>query len=76
MHLISSLSSYIKNKLSANKIRSRPNLINYDNPEQLKRMIIHTKREMKRMAKDLNFIEAGRLRDELHVLEETLKNNA
>jgi excinuclease UvrABC helicase subunit UvrB len=37
-------------------------------------MITHTKREMERMAKALNFMEASRLRDELHTLEESLKN--
>ena len=41
----------------------------------MKKMISHTKREMERMAKSLNFIEASRLRDELHLLEENLKNN-
>ena len=47
--------------------------VNDDNPKQLKKMITHTKREMQRMAKALNFIEASRLRDELHVLEKNLK---
>ena len=36
-------------------------------------MISHTKREMQRMAKNLNFMEATRLRDELQELEEKLK---
>ena len=39
-------------------------------------MISHTKREMERMAKNLNFMEATRLRDELQELEEKLKNKA
>ena len=43
-------------------------------PEQVKKMITHTKREMERMAKSLNFIEASRLRDELHFLEENLQD--
>jgi len=47
--------------------------VNDDNPKQLKKMITHTKREMQRMAKALNFIEASRLRDELHILEKNLK---
>ena len=37
-------------------------------------MITHTKREMKKMAKNLNFIEAARLRDELQALEKEIKN--
>ena len=39
-------------------------------------MISHTKREMQRMAKNLNFMEATHLRDELQELEEKLKNKA
>ena len=39
-------------------------------------MISHTKREMQRMAKNLNFMEATRLRDELQELEEKIKNKA
>jgi len=50
--------------------------IEYANPEQLKKMINHTKREMERMAKNLNFMEAARLRNELQDLEEKLKNKA
>ena len=37
-------------------------------------MINHTRNEMKRMAKELNFHEACRLRDELNILEENLKD--
>ena len=50
--------------------------IEYANPEQLKKIISHTKREMERMAKNLNFMEAARLRDELQELTEKLKNKA
>jgi excinuclease UvrABC helicase subunit UvrB len=39
-------------------------------------MITHTKREMEKMAKSLNFIEAARLRDELQLLEEEVRNKA
>ena len=52
------------------------NIIDKSSVEQLKKMITHTKREMERMAKSLNFIEAARLRDELQVLEEKVKNKA
>jgi excinuclease ABC subunit B len=49
-----------------------PNIENA-NRNQLKKMISHTKREMDRMAKNLNFMEAIRLRDELKELEEKIK---
>jgi len=52
-----------------------PNIENA-NSDQLKKMISHTKREMERMAKNLNFMEATRLRNELQELEEKLKNKA
>jgi len=50
--------------------------IEYANPEQLRKMISYTKREMERMAKNLNFMEAARLRDELQELTEKLQNKA
>jgi excinuclease UvrABC helicase subunit UvrB len=39
-------------------------------------MIKKTKLEMQKMAKNLNFIEAARLRDEMRELEILLKNNS
>ena len=42
--------------------------------EQLHKMAKYTKREMERMAKNLNFMEAARLRDELKEIEENMKN--
>ena len=42
--------------------------------EQLHKMAKYTKREMERMAKNLNFMEAARLRDELKEIEEDIKN--
>jgi excinuclease ABC subunit B len=39
-------------------------------------MVKHTKKEMEKMAKNLNFMEATRLRDELQELEKNLKNKA
>jgi len=69
--LAQSLNPY---KLTGSGANSKSPSINYDNPEQLKKMITHTKREMERMAKALNFMEASRLRDELHRLEKSLKN--
>ncbi|MDG2086184.1 MAG: helicase-related protein, partial [Flavobacteriales bacterium] len=41
--------------------------------EQLQDMAKHTKREMQKMAKNLNFLEAARLRDELKEIEENIK---
>ena len=69
--LLSSLNPYKVTGPSTNK--NIPT-IEYANPEQLKKMINHTKREMERMAKNLNFMEAARLRDELQELTEKLKN--
>ena len=42
--------------------------------EQLQEMINSTKREMEKMAKNLNFIEAAKLRDELKDLKNNLRN--
>ena len=42
--------------------------------EQLQEMINSTKREMQKMAKNLNFIEAAKLRDELKDLKNNLRN--
>ena len=39
-------------------------IIDSSSVEQLQKMVKHTKREMEKMAKNLNFIEAARLRDE------------
>jgi excinuclease ABC subunit B len=51
-------------------------IIDKSAPEQIKKMITHTRREMEKMAKNLNFMEAARLRDELQELEENLKNKS
>ena len=71
--LTDSLNPYKITGPSTNK--NIPNIENADS-DQLKKMISHTKREMQRMAKNLNFMEASRLRDELQELEEKLKNKA
>jgi excinuclease ABC subunit B len=71
--LTDSLNPYKITGPSTNKII--PNIENATS-DQLKKMISHTKREMERMAKNLNFMEAARLRDELQELEEKLKNKA
>ena len=71
--LLNSLNPYKVTGPSTNK--NIPT-IEYANTEQLKKMISHTKREMERMAKNLNFMEAARLRDELQELTKKLKNKA
>ena len=54
---------------------SKP-IIDSSSVEQLQKMIKYTKKGMEKMAKNLNFMEAARLRDELQELEEKLKNKA
>jgi excinuclease ABC subunit B len=70
--LSESLNPYKITGPSTNK--NTPNIENA-NSDQLKKMISHTKREMQRMAKNLNFKEATRFREELKELEEKLKSN-
>jgi excinuclease ABC subunit B len=50
--------------------------INSGTTEEINKMIKKTKLEMQKMAKNLNFIEAARLRDEMRELEILLKNNS
>ncbi|MEC7863670.1 MAG: excinuclease ABC subunit UvrB, partial [Bacteroidota bacterium] len=51
-------------------------IIDASSVEQLQKMVTHTKKEMKRMAKNLNFMDAARLRDELKELKEHLRKKA
>ena len=54
--------------------------INYDKPnksqtiDEIKKQITVAKKEMQRMAKELNFVEAARVRDEIKNLEKQLDN--
>ena len=50
--------------------------INSGTTEEINKMIKKTKLEMQKMAKNLNFIEAARLRDKMRELEILLKNNS
>ena len=50
--------------------------INSGTTEEINKMIKKTKLEMQKMAKNLNFIEAARLRDEMLELEILLKNKS
>lgn len=47
----------------------------YMSPDQLNKVANETRRKMERAAKDLNFMEAAKLRDELQEIEKLLKEN-
>ncbi|MDD2983992.1 MAG: excinuclease ABC subunit UvrB [Crocinitomicaceae bacterium] len=47
--------------------------VSYLSPEQLDKNIASTKKEMNKAAKDLDFLEAARLRDELFALQKLVK---
>lgn len=49
-------------------------VVRYMTPGQLDKSIKHTRKEMEKAAKELDFIEAARLRDELFALELQKKN--
>jgi excinuclease ABC subunit B len=48
-------------------------VVQYAGEGQLDKMIVETRKEMEKAAKDLNFIEAARLRDEMQELERLKK---
>ena len=48
-------------------------VVQYMNPDQIKNAIEKSKKEMRKAAKDLDFIEAARLRDEIKELEALLE---
>ncbi|MFT7614013.1 MAG: excinuclease ABC subunit B [Parvicellaceae bacterium] len=49
-------------------------VISYMTAEQLEKSIKKSKKEMEKAAKDLNFVEAARLRDEMFGLQQVLEN--
>lgn len=49
-------------------------VVKYMSDEQLEKSIVHTKKLMEKAAKDLDFIEAARLRDEVFALEKIKKS--
>ena len=49
-------------------------VVKYMNTDQLKKLIETTKKQMEKAAKDLDFMEAARLRDEMRELEKILKS--
>ncbi len=49
-------------------------IVQYMNPDQLEKTIIRTRKAMEKAAKELDFIEAARLRDEMYALQERQKS--
>lgn len=47
-------------------------IVHYMSKEQLQKTIQNTKREMEKAAKDLDFIEAARLRDEMYAIQKLI----
>jgi len=58
-----------------NELKAAEPSVQYSNPEELKKLIKVTRKKMENAAKELDFIEAARWRDELQHLEKELKNN-
>jgi excinuclease ABC subunit B len=48
-------------------------VVQYMNNEQLEKLIDRTRKSMEKAAKELDFIEAARLRDEMYALQQKLK---
>lgn len=49
-------------------------IVQYMNSDQLKKLLLNTKKQMERAAKDLDFMEAARLRDEMYTIEKMIKD--
>ncbi|HLO92173.1 MAG TPA: excinuclease ABC subunit UvrB [Lentimicrobium sp.] len=49
-------------------------VIQYMNVDQLEKLIVKTRKSMEKAAKELDFIEAARLRDEMYALQEKQKS--
>lgn len=64
--------AYIENE---NASLAADPVVRYMNAEQLEKAINQTKKAMEKSAKELDFIEAARLRDELFSLQEIQKAN-
>jgi len=69
-NLMGSLNAYKVNTPNTEEI------ITSSSVKQLQKLEKITKRKMQKMAKDLNFIEAARLRDELKEIEKNLRNRS
>ena len=48
-------------------------VVQYMGKEQIEKMIKNTRKNMEKAAKDMNFMEAAKLRDEMFALQELLK---
>jgi len=60
---------YVENQMAADPV------VQYMSKEQLEKSAKHIKKLMETAAKDLDFIEAARLRDELYVLQKQIKES-
>ena len=67
--LTESLNPYKKNKMENHSIHK------FSSKKEMEKYAKETKRKMERMAKNLNFIEAARLRDELKEIQKNLERN-
>jgi excinuclease ABC subunit B len=63
---------YVETEGGIENIAAEP-VLNYMTKEQLTKAINKTKKQMEAAAKDMDFIEAARLRDEMFVMERLLK---
>jgi excinuclease ABC subunit B len=50
-------------------------VVKYMSKEQLEKAVIQARKAMEKAAKELDFIEAARMRDEMFALQEMLKNH-
>ncbi len=64
--------AYVENE---NPVLAADPVVKYMSNEQIEKAILQTRKSMEKAAKDLDFIEAARYRDELFALQELLKNN-
>jgi len=70
MAIIKKLNSEIENSLNPYSVTKNSDPVTSKmDKKQIKKMIKHTKFEMEQAAKNLNFMEAARLRDELIELQ-------
>ncbi|CAN5883170.1 excinuclease ABC subunit UvrB [soil metagenome] len=63
---------YVETETGIENIAAEP-VLNYMTKEQLTKAINRTKKQMEAAAKDMDFIEAARLRDEMFAMERLLK---
>ena len=58
---------------TSNALAADP-VVQYMSEDQIEKTIKHTRKQMEKAAKELDFIEAARLRDELFALENIKKS--